>query len=66
MELINHNDKLYIPVRSIRKDTFAENETVNLKNVETYRDMIGCDHVLQNESHFMFCRTISEAEVIDE
>lgn len=66
MELINRNNKLYVPVRSIRKEAFTEEEKINLKNVETYRNMIGCDHVLQNESHFMFCRTVSEAEIINE
>lgn len=66
MELINHNDKLYIPVRSIRKETFTKEDKPDLKNVECYKNMIGCDHVLQNESHFMFCKTISEAEIVNE
>jgi hypothetical protein len=66
MELINHNDKLYIPVRSIRKESFAQDEKLNLKNAEIYRNMIGCDHVLQNESHFIFCRTVLEAEIENE
>ena len=30
--------------------------------VQAYRDWLGCDHVLRNQTHFMFCQTIQEAE----
>ena len=32
--------------------------------VQAYRDWLGCDHVLRTQSHFMFCQTIQEAEII--
>ncbi len=33
--------------------------------VKEFRDYIGADHVLQNQSHFLFCETIQDAEIIE-
>ena len=27
---------------------------------------LNCDHVLNNQTHFMFCETISDAEIVDD
>ena len=33
--------------------------------VQAYRDWVGCDHVLRSQTHFLFCETIEEAEIIE-
>jgi hypothetical protein len=40
-------------------------EHINMDLVQAYRDWLGCDHVLKSQTHFMFCQTIQEAEVIE-
>jgi len=33
--------------------------------VQAYRDWMGCNHVLRTQTHFLFCETIEEAEIIE-
>ena len=40
-------------------------ERINMDLVQAYRDWLGCYHVLKSQTHFMFCQTIQEAEVIE-
>lgn len=56
--LIKSNDKYYQFVRQIRKTMFNE-----LKTVQEYRDYIMCDHVLQVNEFYIFCRTVTDVEI---
>jgi hypothetical protein len=37
-----------------------------MEYVQMYMNWLKCDHVLNNQTHFMFCETIKEAELIEE
>ena len=40
-------------------------DQINMGLVQAYRDWQGCDHVLRSQTHFIFCQTIEEAEIIE-
>jgi len=68
MSFYQHNDKYYIIHRQIKIDDFTDKEgKVNLDLVKEGRDSIfKVDHVLRNETHFLFAETIQDAEIIEE
>jgi hypothetical protein len=68
MSFYKHNDKYYIIHRQIRIDHLTDKEgKVNLDLVKEGRDtMFKVDHVLRNETHFLFAETIQDAEIIEE
>ena len=60
------NDIAYRVKKDIVVDKFFIKGTnkLNVDLVQAYRDWLGCDHVLRTQSHFMFCQTIQESEII--
>jgi hypothetical protein len=68
MSFYKHNDKYYIIHRQVRIDHLANKEgKVDLDLVKEGRDtMFKVDHVLRNETHFLFAETIQDAEIIEE
>lgn len=50
---------------SIDKFIIKGTNQINMDLVQAYRDWLGCDHVLKSQTHFIFCETIQEAEVIE-
>ena len=68
MSFYKHNDKYYIIHRDIPLHNFTNKEgVVNLELVKMCRDyFIHVDHVLRNETHFLFAETIQDAEIIEE
>jgi hypothetical protein len=68
MNFYQHNDKYYIIHRQIKIDDFTDKEgKVNLDLVKEGRDSIfKVDHVLRNETHFLFAETIQDTEIIEE
>ena len=68
MSFYQHNDKYYIIHRQIKIDDFTDKEgKVNLDLIKEERDSIfKVDHVLRNETHFLFAETIQDAEIIKE
>jgi hypothetical protein len=38
---------------------------LNMELCKAYRDYLGCDHVLRTPTHFLFCETIQEAEIVE-
>ena len=68
MSFYQHNDKYYIIHRTIAISLFTDKEgKVNLEGVQMWRDGLPkVDHVLRNETHFMFVETIQDAEIIEE
>ena len=37
-----------------------------MEYVQMYMKWLKCDHVLNNQTHFMFCETIHDAEIVDD
>ena len=62
-----HGDGAYIIVKQTPIQHFAKviGEQPNMEYVQLYMQSLGCDHVLRNETHFMFCETIQDAEIDD-
>ena len=60
------NDKGYVVKAEVAIDKFSVKESnhLNMELVQAYRDWVGCDHVLRSQTHFLFCETIEEAEII--
>tara|TARA_R100000664_G_C2626396_1_gene58047 strand:+ start:226 stop:438 length:213 start_codon:yes stop_codon:yes gene_type:complete len=58
--------KAYVVKREMPKHMFVKNNQMKMDWLAAYRDYLKCDHVLQSESHFMFCETIKDAEIIKE
>tara|TARA_R100001460_G_C3514610_1_gene171855 strand:- start:385 stop:615 length:231 start_codon:yes stop_codon:yes gene_type:complete len=61
------NDKGYVVKRTLPVNRFNIKGTnqINMELCQAFRDYVGCDHVLRTQTHFMFCETIKDAEVID-
>tara|TARA_R110000772_G_scaffold7215_1_gene24709 strand:- start:676 stop:897 length:222 start_codon:yes stop_codon:yes gene_type:complete len=49
----------------ITKFVIKGTDQINMDLVQAYRDWLGCDHVLRSQTHFMFCQTIQEAEIVE-
>lgn len=65
--IYRHGDGAYIIVKQTPIQHFAKviGEQPNMEYVQLYMQSLGCDHVLRNETHFMFCETIQDAEIDD-
>ena len=59
-KLYKHQDNLYKILREIKISSF---EKGGMDLVKEFRDYLGADHVLQTQTHFMFCETIQDAEI---
>tara|TARA_R110002073_G_C9300669_1_gene566760 strand:+ start:652 stop:873 length:222 start_codon:yes stop_codon:yes gene_type:complete len=61
------NDVAYRVKKDIIVNKFLIKGTdkLNMDLVQAYRDWLGCDHVLRTQTHFMFCQTIQEIEIIE-
>ena len=63
----NHNGESYIildqkPLHHFMKS--AEQQP-DMEHVQMFMKWCQADHVLRNQTHFLFCETILEAEIID-
>ena len=65
--IYRHGDGAYIIVKQTLIQHFCKviGEPPNMEYVQLYMQSLGCDHVLRNETHFMFCETIQDAEIDD-
>jgi hypothetical protein len=63
-----HGENAYIVVeqRPIEHFTKTFGDRPNMSYVQMYMNWLKCDHVLNTQTHFMFCETIKEAEIINE
>ena len=63
-----HGDQYYIIHKQIKIDNFSDkNGVLNMEMVKECRDfLLNVDHVLRNETHFMFVETIQEAVIMEE
>lgn len=65
-QLFKFNDKLYVVVRDMALHNFLNKDgSVNMEVLKTWRDWLGCDHVLKHNERFLLVQTIQEA-IIDE
>jgi len=62
------NGNTYIVKREVATHNFSikGQDRLNMKLVEDYMKWIGCDHVLRTQTHFLFCETIQDAEIIED
>lgn len=61
------NGNAYVVKREVATHNFSikgENR-LNMDMVQAFRDWLGCDHVLRTQTHFLFCETIHDAEVVE-
>jgi hypothetical protein len=61
-QLYYHGDKMYIFNRRIKIERFKARGEVDLEFLSKFRDHIKCDHVLRDQTHFLFVNTIEEVE----
>jgi len=68
MEIYNHNDKCYLVRRNISHSFFTDKEgKIDADKIKAWRDYLPhVDHVLRNETHYLFVETITDAEIIEE
>ena len=62
-QIYYHNNTPYKVHRTIPRHNFNIKNSLNMELVQMWRDHLGCNHVLQNQTHFIFCETIPEAEL---
>jgi len=67
-QLYKHNDKFYIIHKKIPISSFTHPDgKIELDMVKECMEILyKVDHVLRNETHFMFAETVQEAEIIAE
>jgi hypothetical protein len=62
-QLYIHGGKAYLVLRRVISEKFLLKGTEpNMEYVKTYRDWVGSDHVLRDQTHFLFCETIPDVE----
>lgn len=63
-----HGERAFLILRRVWEGHFFTklDQTPNLDYVKMYRDWCGADHVLRDQTHFLFCETIPDVEVEEE
>lgn len=66
--IYKHGDAAYIILKQkpISHFTRKIGEQPDMEYVKLYMEWVRADHVLRSETHFMFCETIQEAEIIED
>jgi hypothetical protein len=62
-QLYTHNGKAYLILRKVFIGKFeVDQHPENMEYVKMYRDWVGADHVLRDQTHFLFVETIQDVE----
>lgn len=62
-KLYLHGGKAYLIIRRASIGLFEnKKKELNMENIGLFRDWVGADHVLRDQTHFMFCETIEDVE----
>jgi len=63
----SHNGESYIILdqKSIHHFAKTFEDQPDMKYVHMYMQWCGADHALRNQTHFLFCETIVDAEIIE-
>ena len=66
--IYKHGDAAYIILKQKPISHFANKlgELPNMDYVKIYMEWVQADHVLRSETHFMFCETIQDAQIIED
>tara|TARA_R110000824_G_scaffold36287_4_gene112987 strand:+ start:3497 stop:3685 length:189 start_codon:yes stop_codon:yes gene_type:complete len=57
--LYHHQNNIYKILKKIYHHNFP-----NIEQVKKYKDsLLACDHVLKDQTHYLFCETVQEAGV---
>jgi hypothetical protein len=63
-QLFKHNDKFYVIIRAMAFHNFENKDgSINMDVLKTWRDHLGCDHVLKHNEKFLLVQTIQDAEI---
>ena len=58
-----HGDNAYIVLKRKLAEQFNTKRNMpDIEYLKEYRDWIGADHVLRDQTHFIFCETIQDIE----
>ena len=61
--IYSHGGKAYVVIRRVPISKFRIDEhPENMDIVKEYRDACRADHVLRDQTHFIFCETIPDVE----
>lgn len=64
----SHGEKAYLILRRVWEGHFTLklNQDPDMEYIKLYRDWVGADHVLRDQTHYLFCETIQDIEVEEE
>lgn len=59
-----HGGKAYIVLRRVWEGKFMPklDQDPDIERVKMFRDWVGADHVLRDQTHYIFCETIKDIE----
>ena len=60
------NDRGFVVKREMPVHRFEVkgSNRLNMELCQAYRDYLDCDDVLRTQTHFLFCETIKDAEIV--
>lgn len=61
-QLFSTGDKLWEFKRHVSKSRFIKDEKIDMDFLKEFKEWIGVDHVLENQTHFIFVNEITEPE----
>jgi hypothetical protein len=66
--IYKHGDAAYVILRKKPISYFAAKlgEMPNMDYVKIYMEWVQADHVLRSDTHFMFCETVQDAQIIED
>lgn len=65
-QMYYHNNEPYVLKRTIPLHNFTHNGVVKMELVKAWRDWLDCNHVLRNQTHFLFVEIVEEPEIIED
>ena len=61
MKYYHHQGQTYRILREVTHHNFPDKDLLK----EFMKTIFHCDHVLSNQTHYLFCETVQEAEVVE-
>lgn len=59
-----HGGRAFVILKRVWEGKFSPklgNEP-NMEHIQMYKDWVGADHVLRDQTHYLFCETIPDVE----
>ena len=57
-----HGENAYVVKRKAAEHFCTHGNEPNMEYLKEYRDWVGADHVLRDQTHFIFCETVQDIE----